>query len=153
LLFFNPDRADVFLAGPWPLPAITFVWLAVAIVTHFHGGSKGGVIYHVGNLFKGIGGGEKENEKKREAGYDAVAIPMDSWAEQEQGKGVTHTSEAIVSRENDSDSPQQEQLLTRHVHGEPEMSAGEYNLENPAGPMAYNPLRQSTEYRGTGTAH
>ena len=152
MLFFNPDRADIFLAGPWPLPAITFVWLAVAIITHFHGGSKGGIIYHLGNLFKGIGGRKKENDKRREAGYDAVAIPMDSWTEQDQAKDIAQTSDAVVLREQDSDNPQQEKLLRRHLHGDSETFAGEYNHENPAGPMAYDPLHQSTEYRGNATA-
>lgn len=109
----------------------------------------------VGGLFGARSG---RTNRRRDAEYGAVSIPMNSWADDE-GKAPARTvttATAQDSAENVEEQgdkrPQQEQLLRRHMHGSSEASAGEYNHENPATPMAYDPLQQSTEYNAIGTA-
>ncbi|KJZ70310.1 hypothetical protein HIM_10317 [Hirsutella minnesotensis 3608] len=36
-LWYNEDRSEVFLRGPWVLPTITIVWTTILIITHING--------------------------------------------------------------------------------------------------------------------
>lgn len=37
LLWYDEEKSEAFLAGPWVLPTITSVWSLVLIVTHVNG--------------------------------------------------------------------------------------------------------------------
>ncbi|KAJ6789396.1 hypothetical protein PWT90_00949 [Aphanocladium album] len=92
LLFFAPDKADSFLAGPWPIPTVLFGWFLATLLVHIRGSRSRSAISTLHNIF-GLFRPRRRNPvpdlAPRDTDADSQQVAFRFWAPTRENTGLS----------------------------------------------------------------